>query len=145
MHVANTTAPLQVFIWDCCVHVADTTVPLQVFVWDCRVHVADTTVPLQIFTAAAVGALGLSSNSSLRALASKNVGVDGQGTVMATLGVVENLSKVLGPLLHTAISVTTRSFCQPLVFYVLAAEAGLVLAIVTWVKCQRQGADLLHP
>ena len=42
---------------------------------------------------------------TLRAMASKNVGANGLGTDKAGFTVLDNLSKILGPPLHTAVYV----------------------------------------
>ena len=83
-----------------------------------------------MFTAYMLGAHGLLSASSLRTLSSKCVSASSSGKLMAALSVLENLGKVLGPLLHTAIYVASLPVHPALVYYVMAAQAALLLLFV---------------
>ncbi|XP_070198653.1 tetracycline resistance protein, class H-like [Littorina saxatilis] len=100
----------------------------------------------QVFTANILSALALMSNATLRSMASKNARADLQGTVMALMSVKENLSKVLGPICHSAIFVASLSFCPTLVYYVMAVEAFLMLGIVAfirWRQCKENRYEVL--
>ncbi|KAK7489849.1 hypothetical protein BaRGS_00018871 [Batillaria attramentaria] len=88
----------------------------------------------QIFGSFVIGALGPASNSPLRSMLSRCVGDESQGKVLAVQSVLENLAKVLGPMLHTAVYVSSLAVSPSLVYYVMAGETVLLLPAVAWIS-----------
>ncbi|KAK7489846.1 hypothetical protein BaRGS_00018868 [Batillaria attramentaria] len=88
----------------------------------------------QIFGSYVIGALGPASNSPLRSMLSRCVGDESQGKVLAVQSVLESLAKVLGPVLHTAVYVSSLAVSPSLVYYVMAGETVLLLPAVAWIS-----------
>ncbi|KAL8574696.1 hypothetical protein ACOMHN_055761 [Nucella lapillus] len=84
----------------------------------------------QMFASNALVSVGMSSNSTCRAMASKKTDASGQAMVLAVLSVLENVGKLLGPLVHTAIFVASFSLSPSFVFFIMAAEALLMMSMI---------------